>query len=107
MLTTSGSAAIAASRPRLILFARFPMAGEVKTRLLPALGAEGAAALHRRLVLRTFRTAHAMCARENVDLEIRFDGGGERAMRHWLGDGCLCRAQHEGDLGQRMARAFE
>ena len=96
-----------ANRPRLILFARFPIAGRVKTRLIPALGAEGAAALHRRLVLRTFRTAFALCRRQNVELEIQFDGGSEREMRHWLGDEWLCRQQSDGNLGQRMARAFE
>jgi rSAM/selenodomain-associated transferase 2/rSAM/selenodomain-associated transferase 1 len=98
---------MASDRLRLILFARFPIAGKVKTRLIPALGAEGAAALHRRLVLRTFRTAVAFCRRQNVDVEIRFDGGSEREIRHWLGDGWLCRRQSDGDLGQRMARAFE
>src|SRR5438067_34760 len=98
---------MAANRPRLILFARFPIAGRVKTRLIPALGAEGATALHRRLVLRTFRTALTFCVSHNVELEIRFDGASERAMRHWLGDGWLCRPQTDGDLGQRMARAFE
>jgi len=45
-------------RRRLILFARYPIAGRVKIRLIPALGAEGATALHRRLVLRALRTAH-------------------------------------------------
>jgi rSAM/selenodomain-associated transferase 2/rSAM/selenodomain-associated transferase 1 len=89
------------------LFARFPIAGKVKTRLIPALGAQGATALHRRLVLRTFRTASALCLRQNVELEIRFDGGGEKEMRHWLGHGSLCRPQSDGDLGQRMARAVE
>ena len=93
-------------RRRLILFARFPVAGKVKTRLIPALGAEGAAALRRRLVLRTLRTAHALCQSENVELEIRFAGDDESEMRHWLGDGWLCRPQCEGDLGQRMAGAF-
>jgi len=93
-------------RPRLILFARFPVAGKVKTRLIPALGAEGAAALHRRLVLRTLRTAHALCQSQNVELEIRFAGNSENEMQHWLGDGWLCRPQSAGDLGQRMAGAF-
>lgn len=93
-------------RRRLILFARFPIAGKVKTRLIPALGAEGAAALHRRLVLRTLRTAHALCQSQNVELEIRFAGDDENEMRHWLGDGWLCRKQCDGDLGQRMAGAF-
>ena len=97
---------MADQRRRLILFARFPVTGKVKTRLIPALGAEGAAALHRRLVLRTLRTAHALCQAENVELEIRFAGDDENEMRHWLGDGWLCRPQCEGDLGRRMAGAF-
>lgn len=78
----------------------------MKTRLIPALGAEGAAALHRRLVLRSLRTAHALCQSENVELEIRFAGDDANPMQHWLGDGWLCRPQCEGDLGQRMAGAF-
>ena len=94
-------------RRRLILFARFPVAGNVKTRLIPALGAQGAAALHRRLVLRTLRTAHALCQSQNAELEIRFAGGDENEMRHWLGDGWRCCPQCEGDLGQRLAEAFE
>lgn len=97
---------MANQRRRLILFARFPVAGKVKTRLIPALGAEGAAALHRRLVLRTLRTAYALCQSQNVELEIRFAGDGANEMQHWLGDGWLCRPQCEGDLGQRMAGAF-
>ena len=95
-----------AARRRLILFARFPVAGKVKTRLMPALGAEGAAALHRRLVLRTLRTAHALCASQNVELEIRFAGDDANEMQHWLGDGWRCRPQCAGDLGARMAGAF-
>jgi len=94
-------------RPRLILFARFPVAGKVKTRLIPALGTEGAAALHRRLVLRTLRTARALCQSQNVELEIRFGGEDANEMQHWLGDGWLCRPQCDSDLGQRMAGAFE
>lgn len=98
---------MADQRRRLILFARFPVAGKVKTRLIPALGAEGAAALHRRLVLRTLRTANALCQSQNVELEIRFAGDNANEMQHWLGDSLLCRPQCEGDLGQRMAGAFE
>jgi rSAM/selenodomain-associated transferase 2/rSAM/selenodomain-associated transferase 1 len=92
---------------RLIVFARFPVPGRTKTRLVPALGAEGAAALHRRLVLRTLRSASALCRSEDLELEVRFDGGDEQAMRHWLGGEGHFRAQGEGDLGERMARAFE
>lgn len=97
---------MADQRRRLILFARFPVAGKVKTRLVPRLGAEGAAALHRRLMLRTLRTAKAACRVAGADLEICYDDGDESAMQHWLGDGWNFRQQGEGDLGQRMARAF-
>ena len=34
---------------RIAVFAKAPVPGEVKTRLIPALGAEGAARLHREL----------------------------------------------------------
>jgi rSAM/selenodomain-associated transferase 2/rSAM/selenodomain-associated transferase 1 len=95
------------NRERLILFTRYPEPGKVKTRLIPALGAEGAAALHRRLTLRALRTAEATCISRNADLEIRFDGGSETAMCHWLGDEKLFRPQGEGDLGARMSRAFD
>jgi uncharacterized protein len=91
---------------RLILFMKEPTAGRVKTRLIPALGAEGAAELHRRLVLRTLRTAAAFCERASVDLELRYAGASDAALRHWLGDGWRFRAQCEGDLGARMAEAF-
>ena len=40
-----------------IVFAKAPRAGAVKTRLIPLLGAEGAAALHRQFVHRTLITA--------------------------------------------------
>jgi len=97
---------VADQRRRLILFARFPIAGKVKTRLIPALGAEGAAALHRRLVLRTLRAATTACQSAGFELEVRFDGGTEDQMRHWLGLRGPCRPQSEQDLGQRMASAF-
>src|SRR5215469_18011623 len=94
-------------RRSLILFTRYPIAGQVKTRLIPALGGEGAAALHRRLVLRALRTSREACRAAQADLEVHFDGGTQRAMGHWLGDGVRFVQQGDGDLGERMARAFE
>src|ERR1051325_709601 len=94
-------------RKRLILFTRYPTPGKVKTRLIPALGAERAAGLHRRLILRTLRTARKVCESLNTELEVRFDGGTEGQMRHWLGDQGTFAQQREGDLGARMANAFE
>jgi rSAM/selenodomain-associated transferase 2/rSAM/selenodomain-associated transferase 1 len=94
-------------RRRLILFARYPIAGKVKTRLIPALGSAGAVALHRRLVLRAFRAADEACRALPAHLEVHFEGGTEQAMSHWLGGNARFVPQHGGDLGARMAGAFE
>jgi len=93
-------------RKRLVVFTRVPESGRVKTRLIPVLGVHGATALHRRLVLRTLRTAQAACLAQDVDPEIRFTGGDEEALHHWLGDHWFCRRQKGADLGERMAGAF-
>src|SRR5215472_16632130 len=90
----------------LILFTRYLIAGKVKTRLIPALGAEGATALHRRLVLRTLRTAIEACRGVPAELEVHFDGSSEQEMSHWLGNKVRFVPQCSGDLGERMARAF-
>jgi len=81
------------------LFARFPVPGEAKTRLIPALGAAGAAALHRRLVERTIATVH----QADLPLAIRITGAPAADFAEWLGDVTL-EEQGEGDLGERMAR---
>lgn len=87
---------------RLILFTRFPEPGKTKTRMIPQLGAEGAARLQRRMTEHAVRQAR----RTGVDLEVRYTGGTEGQMCEWLG-GDLCYAdQGEGDLGARMERAF-
>lgn len=49
-------------RTAILVFARAPVAGAAKTRLIPALGAEGAARLHRRLTEHALATATAAAA---------------------------------------------
>ena len=46
--------------PVILVMARTPVAGQVKTRLIPALGPEGAARLHARLLHRTLQTVTAV-----------------------------------------------
>ena len=46
----------------LAILAKAPTAGSVKTRLIPALGADGAAALHARLIERTVETVQRLRA---------------------------------------------
>ena len=44
---------------RILIFAKAPIAGQVKTRMLPVLSAEQAAVLHRQLVIDTVATVTA------------------------------------------------
>jgi rSAM/selenodomain-associated transferase 1 len=88
--------------PRLLLFTRFPEPGRAKTRLIPALGAAGAAALHRCMTERTLATLRAT----GLPIEVWVTGAPLAAFAEWLGGGTTLRQQGEGDLGARMARAL-
>jgi hypothetical protein len=62
-------------RHRLIVFTRFPEPGTTKTRLIPALGAEGAATLQKQMTHQTLRTARAwQRAGPSRHVEVRFTG---------------------------------
>jgi rSAM/selenodomain-associated transferase 2/rSAM/selenodomain-associated transferase 1 len=89
----------------IILFTRFPVAGRAKTRLLPHLGAEGAAQVQREMTEHVLARAWPLVKRRDVALEVRFEDGSHAAMRQWLGNGLRFAAQGDGDLGARMLRA--
>lgn len=94
------------STDRLIVFARYPSPGQVKTRLIPALGAEGAARLHEEMVFRTLACAQRAAHANDARVTACFTGAGARAMRRWLGDGLEYRVQRGTTLGERMDRAL-
>ena len=96
-----------AVRERLIIFTRYPEPGKTKTRLIPALGAERAAILQRRMTEHTLAQAQLLQANSAIALEVRFTGGNGSLMRSWLGPDLAYRSQGGGDLGQRMAQAFQ
>jgi hypothetical protein len=85
---------------RVVVFARYPTPGEAKTRLIPALGPEGAAALHRRMVERTLAQVRA----SGLPFELRVTGAEPDAFRDWLGP-VHAADQGEGGLGERLLRA--
>lgn len=89
----------------VIVMAKAPVAGYAKTRLIPALGADGAAALAERLLDRALH--HALAAALGpVDLCVT-PNLHHPAFQCWAtGPGVQCSLQGEGDLGERMARAF-
>jgi len=90
----------------LVIFAKAPQPGRVKTRLAPVLGESGAARLHARLVEEALRVA-AQARFARIELycapRMRDPFFASLARRH----GVALRAQGEGDLGARMRRAFE
>jgi uncharacterized protein len=90
---------------RAMVFTRYPVSGKTKTRLIPALGAEGAARLHRRMTERTVCKARRL-QRGPVSIEVLFEGGTEKQFRDWLGEDLAYRGQGPGDLGERMLNGF-
>ena len=91
---------------QLIIFTRYPEPGKTKTRLIPVLGPEGAADLHRRMVEHTMTWAGLLQSHSPVSVEVQYEGGDENLFRQWLGPDFSCRDQGMGDLGRRMARAI-
>lgn len=82
----------------VIVFARAPVAGAVKTRLIPRLGAEGAARLQRRLIRVALRTARAVAP---VELHVTRVHSWLRSLRVPL------KRQRGRDLGERMYHALK
>ena len=96
----------ASSRKRLIIFTRYPEPGTTKSRMIPALGAEGAADLQRRMTDHLVAKVKTLMEQQSLTGEIRFDGGSERLMRDWLGPSFTYRRQGRGNIGGRMERAL-
>lgn len=91
----------------LIVFTRLPRAGQAKTRLIPQLGAEGAASLQRRMTRHTVGRAWACSAGgETLRLRIAYEGGSQRELRNWLG-GLPFFPQGGGSLGERLTRCIQ
>jgi len=90
----------------LIQFARAPIPGQVKTRLLPTLSANAAAELHANLVYKTWRT---LLQSSGHSAELWVDDHPQ----HALFQRCLSlggggpRIQQGDHLGQRMAHALK
>jgi rSAM/selenodomain-associated transferase 1 len=86
---------------RIVVFAKAPVAGKVKTRLIPALGAEGAARLAREMLERTVEEALA------TGFAVELCGEPDAAQWYSKRPGLALTGQGEGDLGDRLARAAE
>ncbi|MES2295491.1 MAG: TIGR04282 family arsenosugar biosynthesis glycosyltransferase [Pseudomonadota bacterium] len=91
---------------RIIIMAKAPQAGKAKTRLISALGAQGAAELAGHMLAHTARQALA-AAVGAVELCVSPAPGdlAWRSLEPMLGGTLAWSDQGEGDLGMRMARA--
>lgn len=88
---------------RLVIFARAPRAGRVKTRLAAAVGAESALGVYRRLFARTLEVAAAV----GCPVTLSVDGEDDATMaRVASGRGWNLTCQRGEDLGARMHAAF-
>jgi uncharacterized protein len=91
---------------RIILFAKAPVAGRVKTRLIPVLGADGAAQLARRML------DHALNIASAADIgSLELCASPVPTHPDWhnipLPAGIETSDQGDGDIGARMARAAQ
>lgn len=91
----------------LIVFTRYPEVGKTKTRLIPVLGAEGAANLQRQMTEHTLNQVKEVQINRSLSIGIYFSGGNAKLMQNWLGDNFIYYYQSDGDLGMRMANAFQ
>lgn len=92
---------------RIIVFSRLPQPGNTKTRMIPALGPEGAADLQRQMTRRTLATVDHVASLVECESEVRFTGGTNEQMASTFGSARRYTPQGDGNLGQRMRRAFE
>ena len=90
---------------RLILFAKRPRPGKVKTRLVSALGPDAALELYRAFLSDSVRLLVALA--DSPELELRLDGPWTPDLGAVPDPRLSVTEQGAGDLGQRLHRAFE
>ena len=86
-------------RKRLIIFTRYPEAGTTKTRMIPELGAAGAAELQRQMTEHIRSRVDELRKLHQLTVEVRYEGGSEKRMTEWLGPGFSYCHQGSGDIG--------
>ncbi len=109
-------------KKRLIIFTRYPVPGKTKTRMIPALGEQGAADLHSRMAEYTLLNLLTLGLDQSLEIGIYYSGGDRLLMETWLNpimSSFLANNPHLSinflsyypqfgkDLGKRMQGAFE
>ena len=92
---------------QLTIFTRYPEPGLTKTRLIGALGEDGAAKLQKELTEKTVQKIDQLVKTSTVEPVIYFEGGDLVSMQNWLGPDRFYRQQVHGDLGKKLEKAFD
>ena len=92
---------------QLTIFTRYPEPGQTKTRLISALGKDGAAALQKELTEKTVQKIDLLVQTTTYEPVIYFEGGELASMQSWLGQDRHYIQQGAGDLGEKLKRAFD
>jgi len=86
----------------LLIFARYPEIGKVKTRLIPDLGVEAATSIYKQMAEFTIGQARALRLQRNIGIQVWFTGGTEAEMQAWLGEDLDYHVQVGENLGDRL-----
>lgn len=90
----------------LVLFTRWPEPGRTKTRLIPQFGADGAARIHRAMIIRTAHAAEGVTPPAEVLVALA-DAPTSANVTELFGNAWPTVQQSGDDLGERMANAFD
>ncbi len=88
----------------LVVFAKNPISGKVKTRLIPGISSDGAAELYKAFILDTINKINRLkCRKASIAYTPH---GAERAFRKLAGRSIILLPQKGRNLGERMKNAF-
>jgi len=90
----------------LLVFTRAPIPGQTKTRLIPLLGAQGAAKFHEAVLLKTLADAKASNY-ETIEIWCEPDINHPFLQRCSLNFSCALTVQHGNNLGEKMHHATD
>lgn len=90
----------------ILLFTKYPLPGRSKTRLIPKLGAQGAADLQKLMTEVITTKMQTISLSEDYHFTVFHEGGNNQLMKNWLGDSLFFRQQHTGNLGEKMCGAI-
>ena len=91
----------------IVVFTRYPEPGQTKTRLIPALGEEGAANFHKNLMIKILGTVVNYTSGDSSEFIVSFSDSDLDKIKKLLGPDLNYCKQREGHLGQKLKGCFK